>query len=86
MAGNPLANATAVASISRTIADRLLKEFLIRVGTVNGNPSWPCRVRKVVVFGSHLNNEERVGDIDLAIQLDRRPEIAKSWAVVLQLP
>jgi hypothetical protein len=83
MAGNALANATAAHPISRPVADRLLKEFLIRVRSVNGDPSWLYRVAKVVVFGSYLNHQQSVGDIDLAIQLDRRPEFAKSWPEAL---
>jgi hypothetical protein len=83
MAGNALANATAAPPISRPVADRLLKEFLVRVRTVNGDPSWLYRVGKVVVFGSYLSNQQWVGDIDLAIQLDRRPEFAKNWPEAL---
>jgi Mn-dependent DtxR family transcriptional regulator len=44
MAGNALTNATAVSPLSRTDADRLLKEFLIRVAIVNDDPSWLYRV------------------------------------------
>ena len=58
MAGNALANATAAPPISRPDADRQLKEFLIRVGIVNGDKSWLYRVGKVVLFGSYLNNQE----------------------------
>jgi hypothetical protein len=83
MAGNALANAIATPPISRTDADRLLKEFLIRVGIVNGDKSWLYRVGKVVIFGSYLSNQEWVGDIDLAIQLDRRPEFAECWPEAL---
>lgn len=83
MAGNALANATAVPPLSRTDADRLLKELLIRVGIVNDDPSWLYRIGKVVVFGSYLNGQEWVGDIDLAIRLDRRPEFAERWPEAL---
>jgi hypothetical protein len=83
MAGNALANATAVRPISRSEADRLLKEFLVRVGTVNEDPSWLYRVRKVVIFGSYLKGQEWIGDIDLAIRLDRRAEFAERWPEML---
>jgi len=83
MAGNALANSTAAPPLSRTDADRLLQEFLIRVGIVNDDPSWLYRIGKVVVFGSYLNSQEWVGDIDLAIRLDRRPEFAEQWPEVL---
>lgn len=80
MAGNALANATAAEPISRSAVDRWLKDFLARVGVVNGDDSWLYRVGKVVLFGSCLSDQERVGDIDLAIRLDRRPEYAGRWA------
>jgi hypothetical protein len=83
MAGNALANATAVPPLSRTDADGLLKEFLIRVGIVNNDPSWLYRVGKVVIFGSYLKSQEWVGDIDLAIRLDRRTEFAELWPETL---
>src|SRR5207248_2289196 len=83
MAGNALANATAAPPLSRTDADRLLKEFLIRVGIVNNDPSWLYRVGKVVIFGSYLKSQEWVGDIDLAIRLDRRREFAELWPETL---
>ncbi len=83
MAGNALANATAAAPISRTDADRLLKEFLIRVGIVNGDKPWLYRVGKVVIFGSYLNSQDCVGDIDLAIRLDQRTEFAECWPEAL---
>jgi len=79
MAGNALANATAAAPISRADADRVLNAFLIRVGIVNDAKTSLYRVGKVVVFGSYLGNQDRVGDIDLAIRLDRRPEFAPRW-------
>jgi hypothetical protein len=80
MAGNALANATATPPISRADAGRRVEEFLVRVGIVNGDDSWPYRVGKAVIFGSYLNNQEWIGDIDLAIRLERRPEFAERWA------
>ena len=47
---------------------------------MNADDSWLHRVGKVVIFGSYLSNQERIGDIDLAIRLDRRPQFADRWA------
>ena len=80
MAGNALANAAAAPPTSRADTDRRVKEFLVRVGILNGDASWPYRVGKVVIFGSYLNDHEWVGDIDLAIRLERRPAFAERWA------
>jgi hypothetical protein len=79
MAGNALAHATAAPPISRANAERQLKDFLARVETVNGDESLPHRVGKVVLFGSYLSNQESVGDIDLAIRLERRAVFADQW-------
>lgn len=79
MAGNALANASAAAPISRAHAGRVLNAFLTRVGIVNDDKTSLYRVGKVVVFGSYISNQDRVGDIDLAIRLDRRPEFASRW-------
>ena len=75
MAGNALANASAAVPISRAEADRVLSTFLIRVGIVNDAKSSLYSVGRVVVFGSYLGNQDRVGDIDLAIRLDRRARV-----------
>jgi hypothetical protein len=37
----------------------------------------------VVVVGSYLNSQEWLGDVDLAIRLDRRPEFAEQWPEAL---
>ena len=79
MAGNALAHATAAPPISRAHAERQLKEFLARVETVNADESWPHRIGKVVLFGSYLSSQESVGDIDLAIRLERRAIFADHW-------
>jgi len=83
ISGNALANATAAAPISRPDADRVLREFLMRVGVVNSDPSALYRVGMVVVFGSYLKPQQLIGDIDLAIRLDGRPECAECWSEAL---
>jgi hypothetical protein len=83
LAGNALANATAAAPISRAQADRLQKDFLVRVQNLNSDKSQLYRAGKVVIFGSYLTNQETVGDIDIAIRLDRRPEFLERWPEVV---
>ena len=80
MAGNALANASALSPISRAEASRQFEAFLVRVAQVNADESLPHRVGKVIVFGSFLSDQERIGDLDLAIRLDRRPQFADRWA------
>jgi hypothetical protein len=80
MAGNALANASAAPPMSRAEASRQLQQFLERVALVNADESLPHRVGKVVIFGSYLSDQQRIGDIDVAIRLDCRPRFADHWA------
>jgi hypothetical protein len=70
--GRALAGATAGKPIRRATADRLLSEFLKRVETVNSDPHYLFRVVHVVVFGSYLSDAGSLGDVDLAIHLERK--------------
>lgn len=40
-----------------------------RVKEVNSNDYYLYQVKKVIVFGSYLSTKERLGDIDIAIEL-----------------
>lgn len=69
--GEQLANATAAPPITRQTADRLLGELLERIRAVNEGP-YAYRVQRAFVFGSYLLPErDRLGDLDVA--LDLRP-------------
>ena len=68
-AGRALANASAAKPISRKTAERVLGEFLERVGAVNSTEEYVYRVRSAVLFGSMLSSMERLGDVDVAIEL-----------------
>jgi hypothetical protein len=81
MAGNALANASAPRPISRAEASRQLDEFLARVALVNADDSFPHRVGKVVIFGSYLSNQERIGDIDLAIPARPPPAVCRAMGL-----
>ncbi len=83
MAGNALAIASGAKPISRRTAEARIEEFLARASAVNADESFPHRVGKVVVFGSYLGDRDRIGDVDLAIRLDRRPRYANAWPETL---
>lgn len=67
--GNSLAMASAAVPIHRKTAGRLLKEFMERVNYVNENDNYAYKVIKVIIFGSYLSDNERLNDIDIAIEL-----------------
>ncbi|MFB9430186.1 nucleotidyltransferase domain-containing protein [Streptoalloteichus tenebrarius] len=71
--GNALANATFARPITRATAQRHLDGFLARVRTYNADRRKPYTVARVVVFGSYLDqSQDRLSDLDLAIQVVRR--------------
>ncbi|GLV55918.1 hypothetical protein KDH_27620 [Dictyobacter sp. S3.2.2.5] len=69
--GNALVNATARKPITRTTADRLIAEFLARVGEINAGP-YAYRITKVILFGSYLSEQPTLGDIDLSLVIEKR--------------
>ncbi len=67
--GNALAIASAAKPLRRESADKKLTEFIARVKQVNESSYFLYKVEKVVVFGSYLSSEDKIGDIDLAVTL-----------------
>jgi hypothetical protein len=67
--GQALANASGSKPISRETADRALQEFMERVQTINASREYAYQIESVVLFGSMLSSAERLGDVDLAIEL-----------------
>lgn len=58
--------------LRRETAERLLSELLDRITALNSDPRFLARVQKAVVFGSYNGETERIGDLDVAVQLVRR--------------
>ena len=44
-----------------------------RVGAVNSNPDYLETITGVIVFGSFLSPSEELGDVDVGIELERKP-------------
>jgi predicted nucleotidyltransferase len=69
LSGSAFSLASAARPLTRKTADKKLAEFLDRVRAVNVNPDLAYRVRKVLLFGSYLTGQERINDIDVAVEL-----------------
>jgi predicted nucleotidyltransferase len=69
LSGSTFALASAAHPLTRKTADKKLAEFLDRVRAVNANPDLAYRVHKVLLFGSYLTEQERINDIDVAVEL-----------------
>jgi predicted nucleotidyltransferase len=72
--GGSLANAKAAKPIRRATAERVLREFMERVHEVNTNEHYLFKVTHVVLFGSYLSDKETLGDVDIAIRMERKIE------------
>jgi len=77
--GKELARASAAGRIYRQTACRTLNEFMQRVRCVNNNPAYLYSVRKVVAFGSVLGGGERLGDVEVAVELKPRIPLEERW-------
>lgn len=70
--GGDVTRASAAKRIKRQTATKALSEFMNRVQLVNANPKYLYSVRCVVVFGSFLQRVDRLGDVDVAVDLESR--------------
>jgi hypothetical protein len=73
MAGNAMRMTGFVPRVNRAKAEKLLADFLRRVAGVNARDDLLHWVTEVRVFGSYLTDSDDLGDLDLAIDLERRP-------------
>lgn len=83
--GQALANASAARPLHRKTAERLLGQFLERVQRVNSTSEYVYRVEHVVLFGSMLTDIDRLGDIDVAVQLQPKVDEGgafQEWSMV----
>jgi predicted nucleotidyltransferase len=77
-AGIRLRAATAAKPLYRNTAKRLLEDLLKRIDALNKDVYFLASVEKAVVFGSYLGDKDRLGDVDVAVQLVRRePDLEK---------
>lgn len=72
IAGNALANASAAKPIRRSTGELALSQFMTRLDRFNGRDEYVYRVISAVLFGSMLSDAERLGDVDIAIELEAR--------------
>jgi hypothetical protein len=83
--GETLAETSAAKPIHRRTAERLLAEFMDRVHVVNATSEYLYRVQDVILFGSMLSDAKKLGDVDVAVNLEpkiqEKDEIEK-WSMV----
>jgi len=69
-AGKTFSGGSAAKRVRWETADAALKEFMERVERANRNQGFLMTITAAVVFGSYLRGGERIGDLDLAIELE----------------
>ena len=62
-------SATAAKPITRRTAEAALARLLERVERVNHDNHFLAKVTRVIVFGSYLCGDDRLGDVDVAVEL-----------------
>ena len=60
--------------MKRNTAERLLRELIGRVESIQDDDSLAYRVSDLVLFGSYLSDREDLGDLDVAVNIVRRFE------------
>ena len=56
--------------LKRSTADRMVSEFMERVGAINSDDRYLYRFDRLVLFGSYVNTDrEKIGDIDIGFSL-----------------
>jgi|ERR1700735_98923 hypothetical protein len=70
--GRSFLRASAAPRVHRKTAKNALESVLERATAVNSNDQYFCRIERIAVFGSYLGSKDRLGDLDLAVQLKPR--------------
>jgi hypothetical protein len=86
--------ASAAPPVTRKVAQARLKDLLRRSLVVNSSDDFLLRVVTVGVFGSYLSDQARINDVDIAIDLAKKPGVrfrpdtiaahARSFGVVIR--
>ncbi|WP_316399331.1 hypothetical protein [Bradyrhizobium sp. 33ap4] len=72
-----------VPRMNRAAAAALLKEVLARAERINSDGELLHHVTEVRVFGSYLTDRDDLGDLDVAIKMERKP-IEGDWVKAAQ--
>jgi len=82
--GSMLASAHARPSISREEAERLMDEFMTRIGRARDDDRFLYEARQVIVFGSYLSDADELNDIDLIVKVRVKGKFKDTYEEVLR--
>lgn len=66
----------------RATGDRVLSEFLARVGEANFNADYLYFVDQLVLFGSMLTESDTIADVDIFVLLARKEKLPKDTSYI----
>lgn len=72
--GGALAAASALKPITRRRADELVEGIIQRAQEINADKGELYRIAHLWAFGSYVTNAETLGDVDIAVELERKDE------------
>jgi predicted nucleotidyltransferase len=70
--------------MTRSKADELLAMLLARVEKVNRDPQYLFGVSKLAVFGSYLTAKEKLGDLDIAVEIGPKNRVHEEHETLYQ--
>lgn len=82
--GAALARATGATRVHRKTAEQTLNAFMDRVRLVNDSPEFAVRVTEVVIFGSYLGGQEKLGDLDIGCKYELKIANSADFVKVLR--
>jgi len=77
--GRELVRASAACLLKRSTAESAIASFMDRVRQVNESPKYFCYVTKIALFGSFLGHADRIGDVDVAVDIQPRRLLGRNW-------
>lgn len=67
--GRALALAKASVPVRRSTAEKAVAGLITRAEQINTDPYYLFKVKRILAFGSYLSDIDRLGDVDVAIEL-----------------
>jgi len=74
-----ICNASCAKPVTRKTCQKALDEFLARVAVVNNDDNYFHAVTRVDIFGSFLTDTDKLSDLDLAINMERKPKYCENY-------
>ena len=82
--GSQLASAHTWPPISREEAERLMNEFMTRIGRARDKDRFLYEAQRVIVFGSYVSDADELNDIDLIVKVRVKGKFRDNYDATLR--